>query len=495
MQIGTEIIICYTEPERNTKKEEILWIESFEDILRSYLIQIMPVPLTIKLVSDAFIEKETWKNTLVCIIIVSTGYNKKNTLVQKIKEFGEKYHTEENRSLEKLYPIIEVLKKPIEEDVFLNEYKNTQKYEFYIINNITREIEELIPFLGKGSKNPYWMNMLDIANHIKYIYHNLKHENQQSKNTYPEKEELEKEKTIYLSITEHDLVNQRDTIKRELVRYGYNVLPTTPLPQKNEEIESFIIENIQKSIMSIHLIGEYYGTEAQENKISIAELQYNIVESYSQNIRKQTNHFLKKIIWIPQNFQNHYEKQDIFIDRIKTDINTDYFLDIFQGNIAELKELIKKEIHFLGEQFKKKRHQTSAIEKKKSIYVIFDKIDTDIAIPIVKFFKDMDFHIITPNFETNIIEMRNLHRIYLQQCDASFIIYGKINEQWVLSKIQDIHRTPAFEGTYSTKKHGIYINNNSDPKKFENKLLHVTYNNSDFYQSILFPFIDTIESK
>ena len=497
MQVGTEVIIYYTEPEKTNKAEEIQWIESFQHFLHSYLLQIMPISPTIKLVSDAFIEKETWENTIACIIIVSADYNKKSTFVQKIKEFGEKYSTKETPSFEKISPIIEVLKKPIEEDVFLYEHKNIQKYEFYIINNLTGGIEELIPFLGNISKNTYWMQMLDIANDIKHIYNKLEQRDKQSKNTYIEekKEEFKKEKTIYLSIASPDLVDQRDSIKRELIRYGYNILPSVALPKKNEEIEAFVIENIQQSIMSIHLIGEYYGNEMQGTKVSISELQYHIIESYSQDMLHRTNQYIKKMVWIPQNIQNIDEKQTVFIDRIKTDMNTDHFLDVFQGNIAEMKELIKKEMYFLGEQFKKNNSQIFLLEKKKSIYVIFDKIDIDIAIPIINFFKDMDFHIITPNFEKNIIEWRNLHRIYLQQCDASFIIYGKINEQWVLSKIQDIQKNPAFEGIHSIKKHGIYISNNSDPKKFEKNFLHVIYNNSDFYQSILFTFIDTIESK
>jgi hypothetical protein len=73
-----------------------------------------------------------------------------------------------------------------------------------------------------------------------------------------------------------------------------------------------------------------------------------------------------------------------------------------------------------------------------------DKIDHNEALPLIEALKKSGFDVMIPEFEGELLELRQKHIENLRNLDGAIIYKGKVNEQWVRMKALDLLKAPGF---------------------------------------------------
>ena len=90
-----------------------------------------------------------------------------------------------------------------------------------------------------------------------------------------------KERYVYLASTGSDLEFDRATIMRELERRDYVVLPNNALPNDEAKAVESINNDLKKSILSIHLIGNRTSEKPTNAESSYVEIQNKLAAEYT----------------------------------------------------------------------------------------------------------------------------------------------------------------------------------------------------------------------
>jgi hypothetical protein len=277
------------------------------------------------------------------------------------------------------------------------------------------------------------MKMVDLAYDIFDSLVFLK--NQGSKN----ERSISKKKTIYLAETGHDLSVQRNIIKRELQRHGYVVLPNQTLPAHFSDLEKLVVRDIQESSLSIHLIGSAYGDIPEGTDRSVVDIQNKIAAEKTVEARKNKLDFMR-LIWLSPNLANANERQKGFIENIKRDVEAQDGVEILQTPLEDFKNIMREE---LVESTAEKRVVLEDLTGR-SVYLMHDRVDDAAIIPLKEAIEKSGFRCLLPEFEGELLELRQKHIENLRNFDAAIIYKGKVNEQWVRMKALDLLKAPGF---------------------------------------------------
>ncbi|HLT74731.1 MAG TPA: hypothetical protein VKZ68_06580, partial [Ohtaekwangia sp.] len=220
-------------------------------------------------------------------------------------------------------------------------------------------------------------------------------------------------------------------------RHGYQVLPNQTLPGTINELERVVRRDLDQSNLSIHLIGSAYGEIPEGSDRSVVDHQNKLASERSVNARQQNEEFTR-LIWIPSNLSSASERQKAFIESIKRDVESQEGVEILQTSLEDFKNIMREEL-------------LEAVEKKhidegtgKSVYVIHDKVDHTDVKPFIQFLRDSGFDVLIPEFDGELLDLRQKHIENLRRLDGAIIYKGKVNEQWVRMKALDLLKAPGF---------------------------------------------------
>jgi hypothetical protein len=242
-------------------------------------------------------------------------------------------------------------------------------------------------------------------------------------------------KTIYLAETGHDLSVQRNIIKRELQRHGYIVLPNQTLPGFANDLEKMVRKDLEESNLSIHLVGSAYGEIPEGADRSIVDLQNRFAAEKSQQVSKDK---FSRLIWISPTLVNASERQRAFIENLKRDVDAQEGAEILQTPLEDFKNIVREELM--------ETHEKKALDETggKSIYLVHDRIDHQDVKPIIEAIERNGYKVLMPEFEGELLDLRQKHIDNLRNFDAAIIYKGKVNEQWVRMKVLDLLKAPGF---------------------------------------------------
>ena len=243
-----DIIINYTEKDNQAENGKNGWVTDFARFLEIMLTQVLGKNPNISLKSeDASLSAAELKNTGILISILSPHFVNSSQCLEAIEEFG----ISEPSATKRLF---KVLKTKVDYDEQPVKLRDGLAYELFDLDYDSGNAVIFDDYFGPAAENVYWMKMVDLA----YDVHEsllMLQEAEKQDGVKP----LYKRETIFLAETGQDLNVQRNVIRRELQRHGYRVLPNHMLPREAESAEKVIIDELNESIMSVHLIGNAYG--------------------------------------------------------------------------------------------------------------------------------------------------------------------------------------------------------------------------------------------
>ena len=79
-----------------------------------------------------------------------------------------------------------------------------------------------------------------------------------------------------------------------------------------------------------------------------------------------------------------------------------------------------------------------------SIYMMHDKVDRAAVKPFIDVMEKSGFTVLIPDYEGELLELRQKHINNLKNLDGAIIYKGNVNEQWVRMKALDLLKAPGF---------------------------------------------------
>lgn len=428
MNFEVDVLILFAD--RDNEKGpggQIGWVTQFKRFLELMLTQVLGDKPKILLKSE-FDNMASPKldNAAVAVPLLSQDFIKSGQCLDNLETFfkaTEALGKTRNR-------VFKVFKSPLSGMEQPPRLREMIGYEMYQLDTESGEVREYTDYFSNEAERQYWMKMVDLAYDIFDSLVQLKDGAAKSevKNIY-------KRKTIYLAETGHDLSVQRNIIKRELQRHGYIVLPNQTLPGYANDLEKVVRRDIEDSSLSIHLIGSAYGEIPEGADRSIVDLQNKFAAEKSQKVGKDQ---FSRLIWISPTLNNASERQKAFIDNIKRDTDAQEGAEILQTPLEDFKNIVREEL--LDTHEKKALNDTGG----KSIYLVHDRVDHNDVKPLIDAIKKSGYTVLTPDFEGELLDLRQKHIDNLRNFDAAIIYKGKVNDQWVRMKVLDLLKAPGF---------------------------------------------------
>lgn len=426
MNHEVDVLILFADRDNEAAKGQAGWVTQFKKFLELMLMQVLGEKPKVLLKSE-FDNMASPKldNAAVVVNILTQDFIKSGQCLDNLEAFNKAIEAS-GKSRNRIFKVFKTPLSLAEQPPRLRELIG---YEMYQIDSDSGEVREYTDYFSTEAERQYWMKMVDLAYDIFDTLVLLRGgEKSEIKNIY-------KRKTIYLAETGHDLSVQRNIIKRELQRHGYIVLPNQTLPGTASELEKMVRKDVEDSSLSIHLIGSAYGEIPDGADRSIVDLQNRYAAEKSQKVGKVQ---FSRLIWISPTLSNASERQKAFIDNIKRDVDAQEGAEILQTPLEDFKNIVREELMDTHE--KKALDETGG----KSIYLVHDRIDHQDVKPIIAAIEKSGYKVLMPDFEGELLSVRQKHIDNLRNFDAAIIYRGKVNEQWVRMKVLDLLKAPGF---------------------------------------------------
>ena len=303
------------------------------------------------------------------------------------------------------------------------------------------------------------------------------------------------QKTIYLAETTSDQRKNREQIQRELEQHGHRVLPDDRGLMSSEEVQAYVKGELEKSNLSVHLIGERYGPIPEQEQSSIISLQ----AKWASEIASQGR--LSYLVWIPKWIQPEDPRQVKYIEDLRSTIIEGPRISLMETEtLQELKQGIQDKLYpkITSEKTEYQRHQSEAgTGHKPLVYFICHKSDWDQIQPAVSHLRKKNIRVNGPLFEE---KDEGLVLQYLQEnltlCDALLIVYGVGSEGWVKLNLLSFQKAYGLGRPQNSqfKFKGFFMigNTNREIHQFDLDDLTVMKQQEDFTPRIFDPLFQAL---
>lgn len=467
------------------------WVETLHDRLKVRLEQLIGEEVNIwrdlKLQgNDIF--SETLANKLaevaILVSILSPRYVKSEWCLKELKEFCRRAAQNGGLTIGDKSRIFKVVKTYIPLPEHPGELQNSLGYEFYEYDPARGRAKEFITDVTTARDIRYWERLDDLAYDIKQLIEIMRSAGKAT--AVKSNQNGGTGKAIYLAETTSDISKERDLIKRELQQHGHTVFPDKELPLVAPALEEAIREYLDRSELSIHLLGASYGIIPEEANKSLIQIQSELAESF--------NGHLRRIVWMPAGLEVRHEAQKRFIDHFQLGINNHKGTEVLQTPLEDLKQLIEER---LSPQPKSTQGQNGGGRDQSapaSVYLICDREDMPEISSIEECLFARGLDVIPPAFEGEETQVKEYHKESLIDCDAVLIYYGRANDIWLRMKQRELQKIAGYGRSRPLLGKAIYIGGPPNPLKesVRDREALVIKNYEAFSPACLQPFLNKV---
>jgi hypothetical protein len=430
MSFEIDVLIVFADKDNETTvNHEQGWVSQFKKFLELMLAQVLGDKPKVMLKSEYDnLTSPKLDNVGILIAVLSKDFIQSGRCLDHVEAFYKSIESTQQRRTR----LFKVFKTPLSVTEQPPRLRELLGYEMYQLDPDSGEIREYTDYFSTEAERQYWMKMVDLTYDL---YDTLLY----LKNSGTKQQEISiyKRKMIYLAETGHDLSVQRNIIKRELQRHGYHVLPNQTLPGTMAELERVVRRDLDECSLSIHLVGAAYGEIPEGSDKSIVDIQNRLAAERTLKAKENKQEF-SRLIWISSNLNHASERQKAFIENIKRDVEAQEGAEILQTSLEDFKNIMREELVDAGDK------TTDKDVRGRFLYLIHDRIDQKEVAPFIDLIQKSGFEVLVPEFEGELLELRQKHIDNLRNLDAAIIYKGKVNEQWVRMKALDLLKAPGF---------------------------------------------------
>lgn len=371
--------------------------------------------------------RDVFANTAVFITILSPEFARSPAYLKDLDEIARSVLQEDNSDFRK-HRIFKVLTLPPASDDHFDCLKEELNYNFFEINRynkkaITHELN------GKsGPQEKFWSKIVDLAYDITEILNSLSGKDMLTASGT-------EKPAVYLAETSFDLMENRDMLKRELQHLGFRILPMSTLPEDAEKAKLAIEDILRQSVMTVHLLGAWYGDFIKNSKYSMIDFQIKTVKDFiadRKNPRKPN-----QVIWIPNDIKPTDQRQALYLKRLKRD-EAQYMTEIIETPFEVFKTFLNARLKELTSP------EPKPIAEKNKLYVIYERISGSIMLEYTNLLKGKGYDILESNENGVDFFPLSKHIHNLLKADAVLIYKGDSTMEWLNSKIRDLVKAPGY---------------------------------------------------
>lgn len=428
-----DILIIYADADNQSTARSKGWMTDFKRFLELMMIQLLGEKPNVLLKSEHdSLTGVNLKEVAILIPMLSQAFIKSGKCLDTLEEFITITKTDPPR-------IFKTLKEPLTIDEQPSKLRDLIGFNLYSVDANSGETADYEDFFSQEAAQDFWMKMVDLAYDIHETLLLLKFKEEKSAI-----EPIFSRRSIYLAETSHDLIIQRNIIKRELLRHGYKVLPDHTLPKNITDLKKVIKKEIEESSLSIHLIGNSYGEIPEGADRSVVDIQNQIAAEKSSTLKDKSE--FSRLVWITPNLQYASEKQQAFVENIKRDLSSTEGAEIMQTPLEDFKNIVREELIEVGidKKLNRKHLHDTRVNGKANIYLLYDKLDENDVMPIKRLLEKSEYNILLPIFSGELLDLRQYHISNLRNLDIAIIYQGAVNNDWVRMKLLDLLKAPGF---------------------------------------------------
>ena len=427
-----DILINYSEKNSTEKVDSKAWANHFTKFLGVMLNQILGKTPNIALRSESSSLSTTeLENTGLMICLMAPEFVASSQCLDALKEFDaivSKQGSEYPRIFNVVKSYVPTTSQPLQVQGLL-------PYVFYD-DQSQGDKKEFTDYFGPNAENIYWMKMVDLVYDLLNSLLAVQEDVLKADDIKP----LYERQTVYLAETTSDLSIQRNIIKRELQRHGFQVLPDRALPANLDELQDYIRDAVKNSLLSIHLVGNNYGETVEGGERSVVDIQNRVAAEVSSD---ESGNHTPRLIWINPNQDASDDTQRNFVENIQRDLNSLDNAEILQTPLEDFKNTIRLELFQSDDSVASVGEAFIIDDNKLNAYFIYDQIDEAEAIPVKKELIKAGLNVLTPEIGDNLMASRNSHLEKLKYFDLGIIFRGKVNDNWTRIKLLDMLKAPG----------------------------------------------------
>ena len=390
-----------------------------------------------------------FKESAVLVSIVTSRYLNSEWCTREAREFCQSAQQTGGLVVGNKSRVFKVIKTPVDTQESLPApMKDILGYEFFTVKDgVPLEFD---PAFGQEYAQLYNQNIAKLAWEIAQLLKTLEAEgsagDSSGKNVNSEPQ-VPNKPAVYLAECSYDRKQARELLEGELKRLGYPVLPDKRLPQDEAEYVSAVNSLLARCALSIHLVGEKYGTVPDgptDKSASILQNELAVARCRSGS--------LQRLIWLPQGTRSEQAPQQAFIEALHQDAQAQFGADMIAGDIEELRAAIHDTLRKIEQPEPKQPERDAAGAQPagrgstKMIYLINDAKDRKATVPVRRLCRQLGFEVAVPAFEGDASEVRKANQQQLTSCDAVVLFYGAGDEAWKRTIDNELKKMAGYRG-------------------------------------------------
>ncbi len=366
-------------------------------------------------------------STAVFVVILSPEYTRSKSYLKELEDLHN-WLSSDKSEIGKKHRIFKVFTQPMSNEEQPECLRNELSYNFYEINRFNKKPVTFNLDTVNGPDEKFWSKLVDLAYDITDVLSDLSEDQQKQK-------PLKDCPAVFLAETTFDLTESRDMLKRELQYLGYRVLPVLPVPEEADKAKQAIEQCIKQSVMTIHLVGSWYGEFIKNSKFSLIDFQIKTVKDYLDN--KENQQKPNQIIWIPNDIKPTDQRQALYLKRLKRD-EAQYLTEIIETPFEVFKTILNTRLNELTNP------QGKPVAEKNKLYIIYEPASSGKMAEYISLMRSKGFSILEQNGNGEEFYPLSKHIENLLAADAVLIYKGDSTMDWLNSKIRDLVKSPGF---------------------------------------------------
>jgi hypothetical protein len=467
------------------------WIDEFHHALETRLDQLLGEKCDVwrdkklggnDVFDEAIVNKLS--KTALLVSILSPRYLKSDWCLKELRAFFTAAPQSKRDRIGDKSCVFKVIKTHVPREDHPLELQGSFGYQFYEIEDVTdRPREFVIDPRDATSYRKFRLKLDDLAYEILDLTKVIRHKKLEQAGM-PSGSSGD---FIYLATVTTDLLEAREQIQRELRQRGYVVLPDKPLPLNTVDLESVIREDLQRSKLSIHLVGKNYGMIPEGQDRSIVQWQVELARACSKS------RDLPCVLWVPPGLKPAKPRQEEFLTYLRSEVAGKDRVELIDANIEQLKTIIQDKLTAAS----KKTEPPARSNGKARIYLMCHHRELNDVRTLQQHLYQKGFEVVLPATEGDEAQVQDDHKENLLWCDAAMIYYGNGNEPWFRTKVRDLDKAFGNGRQKNWLAKAVYLAPpKTEPK--ENLLSHealVIRGFESFSSDSLEPFIAQLKKK
>lgn len=386
-----------------------------------------------------------FNQSAVFVSILSSRYLNSEWCTREMREFCECAQRSGGLVVDNKTRVFKVIKTPVDAQTSLPPViQNVLGYEFFAIKDGAPL--ELDPAYGQEYAQLYNQKVAklawDIAQLLKVLPAAQGAASAPGKGAAPAA--VPALPTIYLAECSFDRRPARELVESELKRLSYTVLPTQRLPSDEAEYVAEVDRLLRDCALSIHLVGESYGTVPDGPAAKSV-----VVHQNDLAVARCKAGGLTRLIWLPEGTTSSQAPQRAFIEALHQDAQAQWGADLVTGDLEELKAAM----HATLKKIEHPETPPAATDSRGAedtapalIYLLCDEKDRErkSTLPLRKWLRQQGYEVTLPAFEGDAGQVRKANQQLLASCDAVLLFYGAGDEGWKRTVGNELKKTAAY---------------------------------------------------